>query len=63
MSIIIAAVVVIYSLAGYGRQDLDTHVFVTSNSKWILYLVLCPEDKKGNEESKCWCIMNTIQKE
>lgn len=53
MSILIVAVV-IYYLDGCGEPDLDTHVYLTSNSKCILYLVPHPEGTEGNEES--WCI-------
>lgn len=47
----IIAIVICY-LAGYGGQDLDTHVFLTSTSRCILYLGLHLEGIEGNEESK-----------
>lgn len=53
MSIIIAAAVATYYLAGCGGQDLGTHVYLTSSSKCIRYLILHLKDTEGGEESKC----------
>lgn len=53
---------VIYYLAGYGGLDVDTHVYLTSNSERIPCLAPHLRDTEGSEESNAAELVNPTQR-